>query len=113
MATFWLLFGYFLATDIDELKSLPYVPQSHPFIERVIGTTRREFLDNTLFFGKKDLEVKLEDFQRYYNEGRVHSGINFSTPIEKSEDKEKQYIDLNDIHWKSYCNGMFKVPIAA
>lgn len=31
--------------DIDELKSVPGTPTSHPFIERVIGTTKREYLD--------------------------------------------------------------------
>jgi len=35
--------------DIDELKSIPYTPCSHPFIERLIGTIRREYLDHTLF----------------------------------------------------------------
>jgi transposase InsO family protein len=30
---------------IDELKSVPHVPLSHPFVERLIGTVRREFLD--------------------------------------------------------------------
>ena len=36
--------------DVEELKSVPGTPTSHPFIERVIGTTRREYLDNLLFF---------------------------------------------------------------
>ena len=31
--------------EIDELKTVPYVPCSHPFVERLIGTIRREFLD--------------------------------------------------------------------
>jgi hypothetical protein len=31
--------------DIDEIKSVPFVPRSHPFIERLIGTLRREYLD--------------------------------------------------------------------
>jgi len=31
--------------EIGELKSVPGTPTSHPFIERVIGTTRRECLD--------------------------------------------------------------------
>jgi hypothetical protein len=30
--------------EIDELKTVPYVPCSHPFVERLIGTIRREFL---------------------------------------------------------------------
>src|SRR6516162_7362546 len=29
--------------EIDELKTVPYVPCSHPFVERLIGTIRREF----------------------------------------------------------------------
>ncbi len=30
--------------EIQEIKSVPYVPLSHPFIERLIGTLPREFL---------------------------------------------------------------------
>jgi hypothetical protein len=33
----------------------------------VIGTIRRECLDRTLFWTTADLELKLLDFQRYYN----------------------------------------------
>ena len=34
---------------IHEVKTLPYVPVSHPVIERLIGTIRREYLDHMLF----------------------------------------------------------------
>src|SRR6202521_948536 len=30
--------------DIEEIKSVPYTPVSHPFVERLIGTIRREYL---------------------------------------------------------------------
>ena len=30
--------------------SIPYTQQSHPFVERLIGTIRREYLDH-VFFG--------------------------------------------------------------
>jgi transposase InsO family protein len=49
--------------EIDELKSVPGVPPSHPFIERIIGTTRREYLDQLIFFGGGDLQNKLDHFQ--------------------------------------------------
>ena len=39
---------------------------SHPFVERLIGTLRREWLDRTLFRTAADLEAKLLDFQHYY-----------------------------------------------
>jgi hypothetical protein len=31
--------------DVKEIRTVPYVPLSHPFVERLIGTIRREFLD--------------------------------------------------------------------
>ena len=45
--------------EIEELKIVPHVPLSHPFIERTIGTVRREFLDQTRFWNATDLERKL------------------------------------------------------
>jgi transposase InsO family protein len=30
--------------EVTEIKSVPYVPLSHPFVERLIGTVRREYL---------------------------------------------------------------------
>jgi putative transposase len=49
--------------EIDELKTLPHVPLSHPFVERLIGTMRREFLDHVLFWNARDLARKLAEFQ--------------------------------------------------
>ena len=44
--------------EIDEIKTVPHVPLSHPFVERLIGTMRREFLDQVLFWNARDLERK-------------------------------------------------------
>src|SRR4029434_6510042 len=52
--------------EVTEIKSVPYVPLSHPFVERLIGTIRREYLDRILFCTTADLEEKLIDFQHYY-----------------------------------------------
>jgi hypothetical protein len=41
--------------DIKEIKTVPYVPLSHPFIERLIETIRRERLDQSLFWTRADL----------------------------------------------------------
>jgi len=45
--------------DIEEIRSVPFTPTSHPFVERATGTTRREFLDKTLFWNEVDLATKL------------------------------------------------------
>ena len=47
--------------EVTEIKTVPYVPLSHPFVERLIGTIRRELLDRTLFWTVSDLEAKLID----------------------------------------------------
>ena len=33
-----------------EVKTVPYAPISHPFVERLIGTIRREYLDRTFLW---------------------------------------------------------------
>jgi hypothetical protein len=55
-----------------DIKTISYVLISHPFIERLIGTIRREYLDNLLFWGERDLARKLEEFRTYYHGHRVH-----------------------------------------
>src|SRR4051812_45986274 len=45
--------------EITEIKTVPHVPLSHPFVERLIGTIRREYLDLILFWSTADLETKL------------------------------------------------------
>ena len=51
--------------DVNEITSIPYKPYSPPFIERLIGTIRHDFLDQTLFLNAVDLERKLTDYQAY------------------------------------------------
>src|SRR5215470_13182083 len=52
--------------DVTEIKTVPYVPRSHPFVERLIGTIRRECLDRTLFWTTAELESKLLTFKTYF-----------------------------------------------
>jgi transposase InsO family protein len=66
--------------DVEVTKTVPYVPLSHPFVESLIGTIRRECLDRTLFWTAADLEMKLFDFQRYCNGHRTHAGLGGLTP---------------------------------
>ena len=61
--------------EVDEIKTVTGVPISHPFVERLIGTIRREFLDHILFWNTLDLERKLGEFQCYYNQERVHASL--------------------------------------
>jgi transposase InsO family protein len=96
--------------EIEEIKSLPHVPMSHPFVERLIGNVRRELLDRTFFWTATDLENKLRAYQRYFNECRTHSGRDGATPAETSGNT---VADINKYRWKKRCRGLFQLPVAA
>jgi len=96
--------------EIEEIKSLPHVPMSHPFVERLIGSVRRELLDRTFFWTATDLENKLRNYQLYFNECRTHSGRNGDTPVSSGPVK---VVDINRFRWKKHCRGLFHLPIAA
>ena len=99
--------------DIEEIKSVPYAPTSHPFIERLIGTIRREILDKTFYWHANDLQNKLELFQCYYNEERCHGSIDGLSPLQKADEKSSTVVSIHDYRWKKYCRGLFQLPIAA
>lgn len=92
--------------EIAEIKTIPYVPLSHPFVERLIGTIRREYLDRTLFWTTADLETKLFDFQHYYSGHRTHAGLNGRLP--ESAADEPTSISLDSYRWRRHCRGLYQ-----
>jgi putative transposase len=99
--------------EVREIKSIPTVPLSHPFIERVIGTIRREFLDHLLFWNTRDLEKKLEDFQHYYNHHRVHASLGGQPPAEVNGGSPMKRAELHHFRWEKHCHGLVERPHAA
>ena len=98
--------------EVTEIKTVPYVPLSHPFVERLIGTLRRECLDRTLFWTTTDLETKLLDFQHYYNEHRTHAGREGYPPV-LGANSDRSRANLGCYRWQKHCRGLYQTPIAA
>jgi putative transposase len=99
--------------DIKEIKSIPYTPTSHPFLERLIGTIRREHLDHTLFWNERDLLRKLNQFKEFYNQNRAHSSLNNQTPNQANDIFNNNILPLQQFKWKTHCNRLFQLPVAA
>jgi putative transposase len=99
--------------EIEEIKTVPFVPCSHPFIERLIGTIRREYLDHVLFWNRLDLRRKLGQFASYYNDVRVHSALSGTTPADRGGRASPRVADLRQFSWQAHCHGLFHTPIAA
>jgi len=93
--------------EIEPIKTVPYVPLSHPFVERLIGTVRRELLDHVPFWNVRDLERKLAAFKAYYNSPRSHRSLNGQTPT----GAPKRRHQLGSIRWQQHCRGLYQLPI--
>jgi len=99
--------------EIEEIKSVPYAPVSHPFVEWLIGTIRREFLDQMFFRNAADLARKLGDFRSYYNAYRVHRSLDGITPALRAGVLSAAAAKLDSYTWKLHCRGLFQTPIPA
>src|ERR1700726_4789173 len=93
--------------EVTEIKTVPYVPLSHPFVERLIGTLRREYFDRILFWTTTDLEAKLTEFQHYYNGHRAHAGLEGGLP-EPGADGPTSPIDFESYRWRRHCRGLYQ-----
>ena len=99
--------------EIDEVKTVPYTPISHPFVERLIGSVRRELLDQVFFWNAVDLERELHGFQVYFNQSRTHLSLDGNTPAEIRGDVITRRATLHSYTWEKHCEGLFELPIAA
>ncbi len=55
---------------MTEVKTVPYVPLSHPFVERLIGTVRREYLDQVPYEQSEITDRKIARLDDYRWEKR-------------------------------------------
>ena len=98
---------------IDPVFVFPHTPVSHPFVEHLTGTIRRENLDRVFFWNTQALERKLATFLQYCNHKRVHQSLDGSAPAEASGAHQPLAAKPRNYSWSSHCNGLFQTPIAA
>jgi len=72
------------AMGIQQVLSAPRSPWQRAYIERVIGTIRRECLDHVIVFNEQSLRRHLRGFMDYYHRSRTHLGLQKDTPEARS-----------------------------
>jgi transposase InsO family protein len=97
---------------VVEIKTIPCTPRSRAFVERLIGTIRREYLDRIWFWHGSDLERKLEDYKTFYNDHRCHTGLGGMTPAQRGGAPSTACARLGSYRWRSHCNSLFQTPAA-
>jgi transposase InsO family protein len=72
----------FAAAGIQILLSPPQAPKANAICERMIGTLRRELLDQLLILGEHHLRQVLAEYLRHYNTGRPHRALGQLAPAQ-------------------------------
>ena len=78
----------------------------------VLDKSCREYLDRLFFWNASDLAKKLYSFQEYYNKHRAHSSLNGELPA-SIEQNDINIVSIQNYRWKSHCNNIFNLPVAA
>jgi putative transposase len=68
------------AMGIKQVLSAPRSPWQRAYVERVIGTIRRECLDHIIVFNEGSLRFHMQNFCDYYHRSRTHLGLQKDTP---------------------------------
>ena len=69
---------------IEQVLIAARSPWQNPYIERLIGSIRRECLDHVIIFNSKHLRRVLKQYFLYYHECRTHLGLEKDCPKTRS-----------------------------
>ncbi len=66
---------------IRDRPTAPRSPWQNGYVERLIGSIRRECLDHLIIIGEAHLRRVLRAYADYYNRARTHLSLNKDTPM--------------------------------
>ena len=59
----------------------PRSPWQSPYVERLVGSIRRECLDRLIVFNERQLRRVLESYLEYYHHARPHRSLDHDSPV--------------------------------
>jgi putative transposase len=71
---------------IEEVLIAPQSPWQNPFVERLIGTLRRECLDHVIVLSETHLKRIVSSFLEYYHQVRPHRSLHQNAPQPREVD---------------------------
>jgi transposase InsO family protein len=69
---------------IEEVMTASRSPWQSPYVERMIGSVRRECLDNVVVLGERHLRRILQDYLAHYHSWRCHQSLEMDCPEPRS-----------------------------
>src|SRR3984893_9476391 len=68
------------AMGITEVITAPRSPWQNPYVERLIGSIRRECLDHVIILNERHLRRVLSSYFQYHHDARTHLSLNKDCP---------------------------------
>ena len=65
---------------IEEIVTAPRSPWQNPYVERLIGSIRRECLDHIIIFNERHLRGVLSRYFQYHHRARTHLSLDKDCP---------------------------------
>jgi transposase InsO family protein len=83
------IFGTTFRADVDamgikEVLSAPHAPWQRAYVERVIGSIRRECLDHVIVLNEVSLRRRITSYLGYYHEWRTHLSLDKDAPVPRA-----------------------------
>ena len=69
---------------MEQVLCAPQSPWQRAYVERVIGTIRRECLDHVIIFSEAVLYRQMKSFAVYYHESRTHLSLFKDSPVSRA-----------------------------
>ena len=90
---------------IQDVVTAPASPWQNPYVERVIGSNRREFLDHVVVVNRRHLKRLLANYFDYYHEWRVHRSLDRDAPDCRAElsTKPTNVVEFPVVHGLHHC----------
>ena len=72
------------AMEIDDVLTAPRSPWQNPYVERLIGSMRRECLDHVIVWNERSLRGHLQHYLAYYHAWRTHLALDKDAPVPRA-----------------------------
>jgi transposase InsO family protein len=79
---------------IEEVLTAPRSPWQNPFVERVLGSIRRELLDHVIVLNEDHLRRILGGFLSYYHDDRTHLSLDKDAPRSRPIETRGETVEL-------------------
>jgi transposase InsO family protein len=82
---------------IEEVVTAARSPWQNPYVERIVGSLRRECLNHFIVLNERHLCRILHSYLEYYHKHRTHLSLNRNSPIEREVEEKGEVISIPQV----------------